>query len=70
MPSHRAHPSKIIGAWLFKVTRIPVPALLNNLKAGATIDEFVDWLPGVTRDQVEAVLEHQLESLEQGRQAS
>lgn len=47
------------GAWVFKGTRIPVSALFENLKSGATLDEFVEWFPGVTRVQVEVVLEHE-----------
>ncbi len=47
----------ILGAWVFANTRVPVRALFENLEDGATIDEFVDWFPGVARKQVEAVLE-------------
>lgn len=51
-------PDKVSGAWLFKGTRVPVQALFENLEAGATIDEFLEWFPGVTRAQVETVLAH------------
>jgi uncharacterized protein (DUF433 family) len=30
--------------------------LFENLESGATIDQFVEWFPGVTRDQALAVL--------------
>jgi len=30
---------------------------------GATVDDFLDWFPGVTREQVEAVLKHAEQSL-------
>jgi uncharacterized protein (DUF433 family) len=40
-----------------------VSALFANLEGGATIDEFLDWFPGVSREQVNAVLEHALRSL-------
>ena len=56
-------PGKVSGAWLFKGTRVPVRALFENLEGGATIDEFLEWFPGVTRDQVEAVLPYTEESL-------
>ena len=46
------------GAWLFVGTRVPVAALFENLRAGATIDEFIDWFPGVTKAQVVNVLKH------------
>ena len=51
-------PGKVSGAWLFKGTRVPVKALFENLEDGARIDEFIEWFPGVTREQVESVLEH------------
>ena len=57
---------KVSGSWVFKGTRVPVTALFNNLKDGATVDEFMDWFPGVTRDQVDAVLAHQIQSLDNG----
>ncbi len=58
------NPVKVSGAWVFKGTRVPVAALFNNLRDGATIDEFMEWFPEVTRHQVEAVLTHQAQSLE------
>jgi uncharacterized protein (DUF433 family) len=47
---------KLSGAFVFTGTRIPVATLFENLKAGATIDEFLEWFPGSDREQVEAVL--------------
>lgn len=55
---------KVSGAWLFKGTRVPVKALFENIEAGATVDEFLEWFPGVMRAQVEAVLTHAQRSLE------
>jgi uncharacterized protein (DUF433 family) len=43
---------------LFKGTRVPVKALFENLEAGASIEEFLQWFPGVSRGQVEAILQH------------
>ncbi len=54
---------KVSGAWLFKGTRVPVAALFENLEDGATVDDFLEWFPGVAREQVEAVLEHAGQSL-------
>jgi uncharacterized protein (DUF433 family) len=51
-------PEKVSGAWLFKATRTPINALFENLEGGASIDDFIDWFPGVSRDQVEAVLHY------------
>ena len=55
--------SEKLAAWLFKNTRVPVLALFGNLKDGATVDNFLEWFPGVTREQVEAVLKHVGQSL-------
>jgi uncharacterized protein (DUF433 family) len=54
---------KVSGAWVFKGTRVPVKALFENLESGARIDDFLEWFPGVTRPQAEAVLEHASRSL-------
>ena len=58
----RVH-DKVSGAWLFKGTRVPVQALFENLEGGATVEEFLQWFPGVERGQVDAVLEHARRSL-------
>ena len=50
-------PGKVSGAWVFKGTRVPVRALFENLETGATINDFLEWFPGVERKQIEAVLE-------------
>ena len=55
-PAVERVPEKVSGAWIFKTTRGPVRALFENLKGGATVNEFLTWFPGVTREQVEAVL--------------
>jgi len=57
-------PEKVSGEWLFKGTRIPVRALFENLEGGARVDDFLEWFPGVTRGQVELVLQHAERSLE------
>ncbi|MEY2977843.1 MAG: hypothetical protein RLZZ435_1982 [Cyanobacteriota bacterium] len=56
-------PDKVSGAWLFRGTRIPVSALFENLKDGASIDQFLEWFPGVTRHQIEALLDYELATL-------
>ncbi len=53
------HPEKLSGAWVFRGTRVPLAALFENLRDGASIDQFLEWFPGVQRSQVEAVLEHE-----------
>lgn len=54
------HSDKVSGAWVFRGTRIPVAALFENLKDGASIDEFLEWFPGLKRSQVEAVLDYEV----------
>ena len=56
-------PAKVSGAWVFKGTRVPVKALFVNLEDGARVEEFLEWFPGVTREQVEAVLRYAEQSL-------
>lgn len=56
-------PSKLSGAWVFRGTRVPVSALFENLKDGATVEQFLEWFPGVEGWSVEAVLAHEVESL-------
>lgn len=56
-------PDKVSGSWVFRGTRVPVAALFENLESGATVDQFLEWFPGVSREQVEAVLEHTTRSL-------
>jgi uncharacterized protein (DUF433 family) len=54
---------RVSSAWTFAGTRVPVRALFENLEDGATVDDFIQWFPGVERRQVEAVLEHAARSL-------
>lgn len=56
IPEIECDPDILSGAWVFRNTRIPVAALFENLRDGATVEEFLDWFPGVTYSQVKAVL--------------
>ena len=56
-------PGKVSGAWVFKGTRVPVRALFENLEGGASVNDFLKWFPGVTHEQIVAVLEHAEQSL-------
>ncbi|MGB7890522.1 MAG: DUF433 domain-containing protein [Microcoleus sp.] len=42
---------------VFAFTRVPVQTLLDYLKAGESIDDFLDGFPTVTKEQVIALLE-------------
>jgi uncharacterized protein (DUF433 family) len=50
-------PEIVSGAPVFRGTRVPVDALISNLEAGVSLDEFLDNFPTVTRDQAVAMLE-------------
>ena len=52
-------PDRVSGVWVFHGTRVPVAALFENLRDGATIEEFLEWFPGVQREQVESVLNYE-----------
>ena len=58
-------PNKVGGSYVFRGTRVPVRALFENLEDGASVNEFLEWFPGVGRGQVEAVLEYASTSLEE-----
>lgn len=50
-------PDIVSGAPVFRGTRVPIDALINNIEAGLTLDEFLDNFPTVTREQALQVLE-------------
>jgi len=50
-------PEIVSGTPVFRGTRVPVEALINNLEAGLTLDDFLDNFPTVTREQAFQVLE-------------
>jgi uncharacterized protein (DUF433 family) len=55
-------PDRVSGAWVFRGTRVPVSALFENLRDGATLEQFLEWFPGVKRSQVEAVLNYEIQA--------
>jgi uncharacterized protein (DUF433 family) len=50
-------PDVMGGTPVFAGTRVPVQTLLDYLKAGESIDDFLDGFPTVTKEQVIALLE-------------
>jgi uncharacterized protein (DUF433 family) len=52
-----ASPEIMGGTPVFAGTRVPAQTLLDYLKAGESIDDFLDGFPTVTREQVIALLE-------------
>ena len=57
-------PGKVSGAWVLKGTRMPVSAIFENLEAGASIDDLMQWFDGLDREQIKAVIEFAARSLE------
>lgn len=45
------------GALVFAGTRVPANTLLDHLKEGATVDDFLQGYPAVARWQAEALLD-------------
>jgi uncharacterized protein (DUF433 family) len=56
-------PETLSGAPVFRGTRVPVTALLDNLAAGLTLDEFLDNFPTVSRKQAIQLLDFYKETL-------
>lgn len=52
-----ASPEIMGGTPVFAGTRVPVQTLLDYLKAGESINDFLDGFPTVSREQVIALLE-------------
>jgi uncharacterized protein (DUF433 family) len=51
--------------WCFRGTRLAVASLFEHLDQGSAIDEFLEWFPAVSREQVHEVLRFAKSSLEQ-----
>jgi uncharacterized protein (DUF433 family) len=43
---------------------MPVSAIFENLEAGASIDDIMEWFDGLDREQVKAVIEFAARSLD------
>lgn len=69
-PAVGQDPEKVSGAWVFRGTRVPVAALFENLEDGASVEDFLSWFPGVAKEQVSAVLEYTIQSLNESRMAA
>ena len=63
-------PDIVSGTPVFRGTRVPVDALINNLEAGLTLDEFLENFPTVTRKQALEVLDFTKSTLLKLRQAA
>jgi uncharacterized protein (DUF433 family) len=52
------------GTPVFSGTRVPIETLIDYLKAGETIDEFLEGFPTVSREQVIQFLEEAEKQME------
>ncbi|GAB4466681.1 MAG: DUF433 domain-containing protein [Elainellaceae cyanobacterium] len=50
-------PEVMGGTPVFSGTRVPVQTLFDYLKAGETIDDFLDGFPTVSKEQIVAFLD-------------
>jgi uncharacterized protein (DUF433 family) len=57
-------PGKVSGAWVLKGTRMPVSLIFENLESGASIDNIMEWYDGLDREQIKAVIEFAVRSLD------
>ena len=60
MERHRVitiDPEIMSGTPVFTGTRVPVESLIAHLRAGDTLEDFLEGFPGVRRGQAEAFLE-------------
>lgn len=55
------------GDLVFAGTRVPVETLVDYLKHGRTVEEFLEGFPSVERWQVEAYLDLSPDAIEQMR---
>ena len=55
------NPEVLSGELVFSGTRVPVQTLIDYLKAGETLDRFLEGFPTVTREQAEAYLDKALQ---------
>lgn len=50
-------PEVVSGELVFAGTRVPVRTLIDHLKAGESLKQFLEGFPSVSREQAEAYLE-------------
>jgi uncharacterized protein (DUF433 family) len=62
---YQSDPEILGGTPVFTGTRVPVQSLFDHLEAGDSIDDFLEGFPGVTREQVIALLEESKQKLTQ-----
>jgi uncharacterized protein (DUF433 family) len=56
-------PDRLSGTPCFKGTRVPVQALIDHIEGNATLDQFLEGFPSVTRKQAVQFIELARDSL-------
>ena len=62
-------PDVMHGELVFTGTRVPAKTLVDYIKAGHTLDDFLEGFPTVRRETAEAYLEMTLEAADLARTA-
>jgi uncharacterized protein (DUF433 family) len=62
-------PGIMSEALVFSGTRVPIDILVDYLKAGQSLDRFLEGFPTVTREQTEAFLQEALETVKSQHEA-
>ena len=63
-PLVESDPDKHHGALVFTGTRLPVSIVFGRLAKGASIQEIIQWYGGITREQIQEVVNFVAASLE------
>lgn len=62
-------PEVVSGELVFAGTRVPAQNLVDYLKAGHTLDDFLDGFPSVSREQATAYLDMTVKAADLARSA-
>ena len=57
------NPERLSGEPCFYGTRVPIKNLFDAIESGESVGSFIEGFPGVTQDQVVAVLELALRAM-------
>ena len=64
-PQVETDPERVSGARCLKHTRLPLSTVYEHLADGASIKDIVEWFPGVTQEQIQALLNHDAQTLKE-----
>jgi len=57
---YHSDPEIMGGVSVFTGTRVPVDSLIDHLKAGDSLEQFLEGFPSVSREQAEGFLDYAL----------